>query len=290
MQEGNKVVLFDFGNLSEASGKVLCRFMDMLEHAAGYIAWPKVARDAKYKAEAEIIEEIANRTDLDPVIRLATISKLKKSVKEYKNQTKIIQDAVPFLKENAKPEEMDMDWLSLFMDKARLVSDEELQLIWSEILAQEANTPRSVSKRLLYILMQMSKKDADRFKRLANLCIDIYEEGEINRIVPVIANFDDDLKRIAEITFEDICALENYGLVKFSELKNSVFTSDKPMIVKYGDKEIMNVGVGKKIMAGSVFYTEAGEELLRICERFCSDDIYNYICDSLKLLKNLLCD
>ena len=62
------------------------------------------------------------------------------------------------------------------------------------------------------------------------------------------------------------------------------------MIVKYGDKEIMNVGVGKKIMAGSVFYTEAGEELLRICERFCSDDIYNYICDSLKLLKNLLCD
>lgn len=97
MAEGNKIVLFDLGDLTDASAKVVCRFMDMIEHAAGYIAPSIVARDAKQKAEAAIIEEIAGKTDVDPVVRLATISNLKKAMREYKNQTKIIYDAIPFI-------------------------------------------------------------------------------------------------------------------------------------------------------------------------------------------------
>lgn len=286
MSDSNKIVLIDLSNLPDAVAKMVCRLMDMLEHAAGYVAPSRVARDAKHKAEATIIEEISNNTNLDPVERLAAISNLKKYVKEYKNQTKIVADAIPFLKADAKPEEVNEDWISTFMDKARLVSSEELQLIWSELLAQETNEPGSVSKQLLHILMQMSKDDADRFNKFIPLCVDILEGKLLHEIVPMVADCDEDLKKHTAITYDDISVLESFGLVKYNRLKTVYVKSDKELKVMYGGNLVRKVEPNHNLWLGSVVFTKAGRELLGVCERIYTEEMFQYVCMTTALINN----
>lgn len=86
------------------------------------------------------------------MVKAALISNARKIVKEYCNQKNIVSIAIQSVKSNAKPENIDDDWLAQFMDKARLVSAEEFQLIWGKILANECNHPGCVPRALLEIL------------------------------------------------------------------------------------------------------------------------------------------
>jgi hypothetical protein len=48
---------------------------------------------------------------------------------------------LPELTEAATPEKLEDDWITNFFDKCRLISDEEMQTLWSKVLAGEANAP-----------------------------------------------------------------------------------------------------------------------------------------------------
>ena len=57
------------------------------------------------------------------------------------NMEGITAKALPLLNENAGPDSMDNDWIVNFFDKSRIVSDDEMQNLWSRVLAGEANAP-----------------------------------------------------------------------------------------------------------------------------------------------------
>ena len=57
------------------------------------------------------------------------------------NMEEITAKALPQLTEKATPDSMENDWLVNFFDKSRLVSDNEMQDLWSRVLAGEANIP-----------------------------------------------------------------------------------------------------------------------------------------------------
>jgi hypothetical protein len=88
--------------------------------------------------------------------------------KRQENIEAIASMAVPLIKESAKPDEIESDWISNFFDKCRLVSDSEMQRLWASLLAEEGNSPGSVSKRSLALLASLDKKDAELFTKFCS--------------------------------------------------------------------------------------------------------------------------
>ncbi len=262
-------------NLINFDGKpladVACKLIDALSQAAGYIFPSDDVRKAKSKAHASIIMEIAEDKNVDSIERGAKITSYNKNVKEYINQNKIISGAIPFLKENAKPEKMDEDWILFFMDKVRLVSNEKLQFIWSRILAHEVNDPDSISKQLMHILSQMRRKDADTFMKLSPICVSIHNtsflEGDYLP-VPVVPNLSLETSKKYGISFADVMLLESYGLIK-----NSDQIRFKATEVKYGTDILYVSEKDRMLNLGVLSFTQTGLELFEICERTYDNEI-----------------
>src|SRR6266542_4826978 len=74
-----------------------------------------------------------------------------------KNIEDITAKALPQLEEGAKPDAMEDDWVTNFFDKSRIVSDTQMQDLWSRVLAGEANTPGAYSKRTVNFLSDLDK-------------------------------------------------------------------------------------------------------------------------------------
>lgn len=94
---------------------------NLINNAIGWVA----TRETPNKTAVNTyIQEIQN-SSYDPITKAALISTAKKNIKEYCNQHNVFEIATRSLMPTAKPEEVDEDWLTQFMDKARFVSTEE---------------------------------------------------------------------------------------------------------------------------------------------------------------------
>ena len=112
------------GEVVTALGGVVTALLDKLEHAVGWC----VNRDTPSRTAVNTyIGEIQN-SDKDPLVKAALISNSKKIIKEYCNQEDIVAIAIQSVKSDAKPENIDDDWLAQFMDKARLVSKKRISV------------------------------------------------------------------------------------------------------------------------------------------------------------------
>jgi len=80
-----------------------------------------------------------------------------------KNIESITEKSLPQLQSGTDPSKMDNDWIADFFERCRIVSDEDMQTLWSKILAGEANQPGSYSKRTLAVMSLLSKDEAEMF-------------------------------------------------------------------------------------------------------------------------------
>ena len=94
-----------------------------------------------------------------------------KESKKQKNIENLTRRALPELKQDAQPDNLDHDLLVYFFDRCRPVGDQEMQGLWSRVLAGEANSPGGFSKRMLNLLFDLQKADAESFTRLLPLCV-----------------------------------------------------------------------------------------------------------------------
>lgn len=85
------------------------------------------------------------------------------------NMEKITEKALPLLNEGSDPSAMEDDWVTNFFDKSRIISDEEMQSLWSSVLAGEANAPGTYSKRTVNFLSDLDKKTLQSFNPCAVL-------------------------------------------------------------------------------------------------------------------------
>ena len=126
------------------------------------------------KAESEIeIADLHQRT---------VQRRIKEDMRDQKNMEAIIAQAVPDVNEEAKPDAMEDDWIANFFDKCRIVSDSEMQSLWSRVLAGEANDPGTYSKRTVNLLSDLDKRDAELFTKLCGF------GWQIANIVPLVFN------------------------------------------------------------------------------------------------------
>jgi hypothetical protein len=121
--------------------------IEKISDAIGGIFKPyQIVRVAKAEAEAERIraELQIQITDLH---KRAFYRFLEEEAKKQLNIEGITQRALPLLNEKSSPENVEDDWITNFFDKCRIVSDDDMQQLWSRILAGEANSPGAFSKK-----------------------------------------------------------------------------------------------------------------------------------------------
>ena len=69
-------------------------------------------------------------------------------------------------KEDYEEDEINFDWIMRFFDAVGNISNEDLQLLWGKVLANEIKKPKSCSLRTLDIIRNMSPEEAKTFSVL----------------------------------------------------------------------------------------------------------------------------
>ena len=187
---------------------------NLIDKAANAIGWVATHNTPQREAVNTFIQEI-QKSNYDPLTKAALISNAKRIIHEYTNQSKIMKNAANILKPSARPQDVDDTWLTLFMDKARLVSDEDFQLIWGQILAEECNEPNSVPKGLLHILERIDKEDAISFSKLCSVSV-YYTDEKGSYYTPVVlegknSGFYDDIG----LTLSTLVILQALSLIEY---------------------------------------------------------------------------
>lgn len=96
----------------------------------------------------------------------------------WRNLIRISKKAIKLCqKNNLNPQKIAPGFLVPFIEDASQEDDETLQDIWAKILAQESNTPGSISKRTLNVLKNVSKDEA---LTLNDLIIDSFLANDNN--------------------------------------------------------------------------------------------------------------
>ena len=246
----------------EGLANVLNNLIDKVSAAVGWVA----THDTPNRVAVETyIQEIQN-SNYDPITKAALISQAKKSIKEYCNQQNILDIATRALTPTAKPEEIEDDWIAQFMDKARLVSDAEFQMLWGNILAGECNAPGSIPKGLLHIMEQMDKDMATAFMAVA--AVSVYIEEEKREYFPMIDGAStEDVRQKTGISYDDLLNLQAVGLIEthFAGAVRRVYITAEvtPVVMHYFD-EAYRLRSGQKTFGiGKVVYTKAGQALCR---------------------------
>ena len=251
------ISLIDFSWIGDVAGKLI----DALTKACG---WVVNHDNPKRLALKSYIQDIQN-SDYPPLEKAALISNAKKTIKEYNNQLSIVSIAAKSLNNNAVPNNVDEDWIALFMDKARFVSQEEFQLIWGKLLAEECNNPKSVPKGLLFTLEMMDREDAESFMNLSNLTIDVCDK----EIPFVVGKLWLKYKKYG-VSYASILQLQSLGLVQLAvEGKDTGFAlqlddaSKNCMRISYFDYHKSLPESLPAITIGDAIYTKAGKALYR---------------------------
>src|SRR5665213_2140885 len=123
-----------------------------------------MAADAKkYVA----ITEAETKIQIDDMKRRAKQRRDDEECIHQQNMESITYGACERLTEDAKPQDMDQDWVTNFFDKCRIVSDERMQQIWSNVLAGESNATGSFSRHTVNIVANLDKQTAVAFE---NVC------------------------------------------------------------------------------------------------------------------------
>lgn len=194
---------------------------------------------------------------------------------KQQNIESIVSKALPELGESAKPSQIEEDWLSNFFDKCRLVSDEEMQILWGKVLAGEANEPGTYSKRTINFIRSLDQQEAEKFQSLCRF-------GDQENVTPLIHSYSDDLYKNTGVTFNSLNELQAIGLINFNGITGyskiwEQGDKEKTITYKYFDDIFEITITGNKFEVGQVLFTEMGKQIAAICETSPVEEFTSYI-------------
>lgn len=271
MADGNSII--NLGDLAKPATVLI----EKISNAVGVLYEPRrVIKKAHADAEAEKIKALAG-IELTEIEQRAIERHIKQESKKQENIEKITAQAAINLPPNAKPEEIEDDWITHFFDKCDKISNEQMQSIWSNLLSGEATQPGTYSKRTVDLVASMDRKDADLFTRF---CQFTWMVGEP---VPMIFDVTDEIYSSAGLTFSDLKHLDAIGLISFESVsgyakkgvnqKGVVFYFGNPTFLKFPEETNNKFGIGQAL------FTQAGKELVAICNAVKNDKFVEYCID-----------
>jgi hypothetical protein len=206
---------------------------------------------------------------------------LEEEAKKQLNMESITAKALPLLEEKSSPQNVEDDWITNFFDKSRIVSDADMQRLWARVLAGEANTPGSFSKRTVNLLADLDKRDAELF---TNLCGFGWVIGDATSITPLVFNIqiENELYKSHGIRFSTLSHLETLGLIRFEGLGGFEHLGlPQRVTVSYYEKSVelaLPTYAQNKLLVGSVVLTRAGQDLAPICGSKPVEGFFEFVC------------
>lgn len=271
MSEDSPVPITLAGDLSKPATALIKK----VSNAVGGLFKPyQIVRVAKAEAEADLIraESEIKVTDLR---HRAMHRFVEEEAKRQENMESITEKALPLLDEKSSPESVEDDWITNFFDKSRIVSDGDMQQLWSRVLAGEANSPGKFSRRTVNLLSDLDKRDAELFTKLCGF------GWMIGGLVPLIFDFNAKIYNAQGITFNSLAHLETLGLIKFRDFTGfqqirlpktgRVFYFDTPLDLTFPKDSDNSLEVGKAIL------THAGQELARVCDSKAVEGFFDFV-------------
>ncbi|MDE0331956.1 MAG: DUF2806 domain-containing protein [Nitrospinae bacterium] len=259
MSQNSSNSLINLGNLSKPADTLIKKVSDAV---GGLFAPYQVKRMAKAEAEAAMIKA-QSKTEITDLHRRAVHRWIEEEAQRQKNMEDITAKALPQLDEKATPDSVEDDWLVNFFDKSRIVSDNEMQELWSRVLAGEANTPGTYSKRTVNFLSDLDKADAELFAKLCGF------GWMIGYVVPLVFDVQAEIYNKHGINFNSLSHLESIGLVQFDSVASLVQRNlPKKFTVHYYGKLLkleMPKDSDNELGIGKVLLTKIGQELAPIC-------------------------
>jgi hypothetical protein len=208
------MVIVPFGKTD--LGPVAKALVEKIASGTGRLYAPLEAIIQAY-AEVQIKKiEARGQVEIEGVRKRAIERLAAEETKKQQNLEAIYGKTFELLEPGIEPEtisRMDEDWIVFHSEKARLVSDEEMQTLWARVMAGEAKAPGSFSKRTLEFLSTMEKEDAHLF---TSVCRFIVSDGW--KSVPAIF-FEESIPAIytgSGIDYEACQHLSTIGLIEFS--------------------------------------------------------------------------
>ncbi|CAN5396217.1 DUF2806 domain-containing protein [soil metagenome] len=257
MSDGTSLI--NFGDLTKPATVLIEKIAD----ATGVLYEPqRIRKRAKAEAEADLIKAEA-QIEITALQRRALTRFVQEEGKKQENIEDITEEAIPLLNENSSPENIEDDWIANFFDKCRIVSDKEMQTLWSKILAGEANSPNSFSKKTVNLLASLDKSDAELFTILCGFGFFLSE------VQPIVYDVNDDIYNKLGINFVTLKHLNYIGLISFENVGGYQIQGNFKAneIHYYGDSLILEFETEKhnSFKVGTVMLTQAGQQFAKIC-------------------------
>ena len=233
----------------------------------------RIKNVAKAEVEAEKIKA-ASEIEITDLHRRAEQRRIQEEAKHQKSMEDITAKAAPHLNEDANPDAMDDDWVANLFDKCRIVSDGEMQSLWARVLATEANTPGTLSKRTVNLLSDFDKSDAELFTKLCGF------GWVIRDVVPLVFDIQADIYNKHGITFDTLSHLEVIGLIQFNAFGFGADECPKRFAVYYHGKPLsleMPKVTNNELDIGKAVLTKIGQELAPICGSKPIEGFYEYV-------------
>lgn len=271
MPDDKSISVVNLGELSKPANTLI----EKVSAAVGGLFQPwQIERVAKANAKAGLIEA-QTAIQITDLHRRALHRFVEEEAQRQENMESITKKSLPQLADKADPSLMENDWVTNFFEKARIVSDVEMQEIWAKVLSGEANAPGTYSKRTVNFLGDLDKRDAELFQ---SLCSFGFILGGFTPLV-----FDAQAKIYTDkgINFESLTHLDSIGLIRFESI--SAFNKaglPKRLAVLYCGQRLdleMPKDEANELSIGRVLLTKLGQELVSVCKAPGVDGFFDYV-------------
>ncbi len=205
--------------------------------------------------------------------------------KKQKNIEDIIAGAYENLEteQNVSEEPLQEEWINRFFNVVGEVSSDELKTIWSRILSEEIKEPGKCSIRTLESLRNISKNEAEIFKKVSNYIIQ-YQN------VCYLPN-EEELLEIANINYGEILKLDEAQLINSSSQVNALLTfneNNKENYLIYNDIIIFcEKNENIKIELSAYPLTEVGKNIFNILSPCTDKNFFEKYIDIIKNKMNI---
>lgn len=270
------MVEYSLVSLGELS-KPATVFIEKVSNAIGVWWEPRqIRRVAQAKADAAmtLAESEIEITDLQ---RRAVSRFVEEETKKQQNIEAITEKAISLLDPTAKAERMEDDWITNFFDKCRIVSDNDMQNLWSRILAGEANNPGAFSRKTVNLLADLDKTSAKLF---TNLCRFGWRMNSI--LCPLVLGSGEEIYNRHGIHFYALGSLNSLGLIQVGDMGVTLRRQPKTISVFYYGRSVQLTfpnNADNTLQLGEVLLTQSGRELATVIDSEPIDGFFEFVYD-----------
>jgi Protein of unknown function (DUF2806) len=262
MGDGHSII--NLGDLTKPATVLVEKISD----AIGGIFRPhQIRRVADAEAYSEKVKAVS-QLEITDLQRRAMQRLFKEEARKQANMESITARALPQLEPDSRPQDVNDDWIANLFEQCRIVSDEEMQILWSKVLAGEANSPGSFSKRTVNFLGSLDKPDAEMFSTLCRFAWTI--DGLLDPLIFMTSNsIDTELYTEHGLSYTLLHHFDHIGLLRFEQLATfqTKALPDATSVSYYDNIIMIEIGgyTNNRIATGNVSLSRIGRELASIC-------------------------